>query len=273
MSSIKTSRLLVYDSMFNIKPVQAIKSLLGSNVKIIKYAKSDVIRDDHLCIVDVEYQSIELNPLKIYFVPISDVKPIAPSSTEHGTRIGGCNVIINMQGVDKSAYKKYYPIRVIRMDRVEEKNYYQYYGMIVKSPLNSICTPLLLKDIIEIPTIEKLYPGDFDPKETISNDDMALHYSFALKKFPLLSSVKGIQHVKSFDECVNKFTGYIIDWNLLKNEQRLHGIVLTQPNRKVFSVLYVPTDMFVITRDEIENITKLLEFDRENYLNFMYSTS
>lgn len=273
MSLIKTSRILVYDSMFNTKPVQAIKSLLGSNVKIVKYAKSDVIRDDNLCVVDVAYQSIELNPLKIYFVPVSDVKPIAPSSAEHATRIDECNVIVNLQGIDKSMYKKYYPIRVMRMDRVEEKKYYQYYGMIVKSPLSSICTPLMSKDVINIPITDKLYPSGFDPKESVSNDDTTLHYTFALKKFPLLSSVKSIQNVKSLSDCTNKFTAYIIDWNQLKEQQQLHGIIMTQPTRKIFSVLYVPTDMFTINRDEIENITKLLEFDKENYLNFTYVTS
>lgn len=272
---IKHMHILVPYDAFNLQPKNTIKSFIGVNSAITDFAPSDVILNDELLIVDVDAKMIELNPLKIYFIKKSDIKPIAPNSNKCGVRINRCNVIINMENVKQSSYKDYFPIKIRRCDNIEYKEYYSYFGSIVNQPMNSLITPLLAHGDWKLNPEPKLYPDGYKPKIKTPIDRIKSAYLNAFTAYPILGGITqtSLHTANSLSECTNELEGYLIDWHKLCSEKYIKGIILIKPIREPYLVCYIPTQMFTIHKEEIDSITSFLEYDEVNYLNFCYVTS
>jgi hypothetical protein len=82
--------------------------------------------------------------------------------------------------------------------------------------------------------------------------------------------ITGINKANSLEGCTDYTKGYIIDWEHLSKERSLKGILLIQPDRLPFSVLFIPSQMHRINEIELETIDKLLQMDFINYMNYYY---
>jgi len=261
---LKNKRLKLPYSLFNHKPSTTIKSLLGNNVKIISYSTNDFITDDDCIIVDVTYNSPTLSTFPMYFV--KDLKPTTPNSNKYVAKIKDNNVLITIDNI--SDYKKYIPIRIFNTDDIENYTLYQYHGRITKNPMNSLFSPTLEKCKFTVDAIEKLYDKPPIVKD-VADNMMELRYKYYISKTPLIDSIKKINLVKKADEIKDNGEGYLIDWReLIKDKSYLRGVILIQPIRKPFVVLFVHLPIFVIEKETMDSITEFLEQDYINYLNY-----
>lgn len=265
-------RLLVPAKEFALHPINTVKSLIGLDAEVKSVKQNEIYREDGLLMVDVTYAALDVNPSIIHFVKKSDVKPISPDSQDYGVKIQGLNVLINMTDVNIDSYKGYYPIQIMRKDFIEDRRHFQYYGKICLKPLGYLCSPLMSKISFEFPPQTKLYPEKYKPKKTCTEAYMITMYKHELQKFGLISNIDTIEKAKTFEDCKNSLVGYIIDWNELKKQDILQGIILIQPNRIPDMVLYIPSAMFMINMTDINNIDKFLEFSKVNWLNYCYVT-
>ena len=266
-------RILVPAHEFALHPINTVKSLIGLDAEVKSVKQNEIYREDGLLIVDVEYSALEINPSIIHFVKKSDVKPVSPDSQDHGVKINGLNVLIDMSNVEKNDYKEYYPIQIMRKDFIEDRKYFQYYGKICTKPLGYLCSPFMCKNLFEFPPQTKLYGDKYTPKTTYTDDVMIKYYTYELKKFGLLANITNVEKAKTFEDCKNSLTGYLITWAELKKQKMMQGIILIQPIRVPDVVLFIPSSMFMIKSTDIENIDKFLEFSKINWLNYCYITS
>jgi len=261
-----TKRLKIPYNLFNSKPSTIIKGLLG-NVKINSYKSNDFITDDDCVIVDVNYTDSTLSPFKIYFVSKADIKPITPNSKKYSANIEGNKVLIIIDNIDD--YKVFIPLRVHTIDDMENYELFQYHGRIIKEPMNSLFSPMLVKCAFNVEQIEKKYPKDYNPKRKV--EQMEMRYKYAMNKTPLLDGIQKVTSVTKYEDIKDNGEAYIINWyKLIEGREFLRGLVLIQPIREPFSVLFVPLAISTIEKDIIDSITEFLERDNINYLNFMY---
>ena len=265
-------RLLVPAKEFALHPINTVKSLIGLDAEVKSIKQNEIYREDGLLMVDVAYAALDINPSIIHFVKKSDVKPISPDSQDYGVKIQGLNVLINMIDIDMDKYNGYYPIQIMRKDFIEDRRHFQYYGKICTKPLGYLCSPIMSKSLFEFPLQQKLYPNEYKPKKICTETEMISRYKYELQKFGLLSNIDTIEKAKTFSDCKNSLVGYIIDWNEIKKQKLIQGIILVQPNRVPNIVLYIPSSMFMINETDIDNIDRFLKFAEINWLNYSYIT-
>lgn len=268
--SEKHNIVLVPPREYSLHSINTIKSLIGLDSEVLHQVQDDIIREDGLLKVNVTYSSLDLNPAVIYFIKKEDLKPISPESRDFGTKINGLNVLVDMTGVETKKYQGYYPITVMRKDFVEDRKHFQYYGIISTKPLGSLCTPLTSKNTWKFKMPEKLYPSNFNPKPDVTEGKMIAAYKNALQKFNLVSGITNIVSVKKFEECKTELNAYLINWEEIKKQEFLQGIILIQPARIYNIVLYIPSPMFMISKTDIENIDNFIEFSKINWMNYRY---
>lgn len=263
-------RILVPSHEYSLHPVNTVKSLIGLDVEIKSVKQHEIYREDGLVVVDVTYVSLDLNPIMIHFIKKDELKPISPDSSEHGVKINGLNVLVDMSSIEKDRFKDYYPIQIMRKDAVYDRKHFQYFGRVPTKVLGSLCTPLIAKNLCQFPEQVKLYPEGFSPKPDITESKMITSYKYELKKFHLLSGISNVSMVKSFSECKSALNGYLIKWEELKKQKLMQGVIIIQPNRIYDIVLFIPSPMFMITETDIENIDRFIEFSKINWLNYRY---
>ena len=265
-----SKRIYVPTKEFALHPVNTVKAFLGVDIEVLNVQQSDVIRYDGLVAVDVEYKSLEINPIQIYYVKRSELKPISPDSQEYGTKVNGINILVNISPRMRQYYKTIVPLRIMRKDYAEDRKYFQYYGTVVMKPLGYLCTTFLSKGNWSVPDVQKLYPDSYKPKSTTSEEKMISAYRFESEKFKLFGKLSDVKIVDSFDVCENELIGYIIPWERIKNETISHGVILIQPERIWDMVMYVPTAMFSLNKNMLDSIDKFIQFSKVNWLNCSY---
>lgn len=265
-------RILVPARDFALHPINTVKSLIGLDVEIKSVKQNEVFREDGLLLVDVLYLSLDLNPIIIHFIKKEDLKPISPYSQDYGIKINDLNVLVDMKGIDKDKFIDYYPIQIMRKDFIENKRYFQYYGTITSKPLGYLCTPLISKNRWELPMPKKLYPDGFSPKESITKEIMMNFYKYEIAKLKLVSKIKNVVYVSKFEDCKSDLDAYLIKWEEIQKQDIIQGIIMLQPKRIYDVVLYIPTQMFMISKDDINSITSFIEFSKVNWLNYCYIT-
>lgn len=263
-------RIYVPTKEYALQPVNTIKSFLGVDIEVIRANQSDTIRYDGLVEIEVEYKSLEINPIQIYYINRSELKPISPDSQEYGTKINDINILVNISPRMRQLYKTIVPLRVMRKDYAEDRKYFQYYGTVVMKPLGYLCTAFLSKGNWSVPDVQKLYPDKYFPKTVVSEEKMISAYEFEAKKFKLFGELSDVKIVDTFDACENELVGYVIPWERIQNETISHGIILIQPERIWNMVMYVPTAMFSLNKNMIDSIDKFIQFSKTNWLNCSY---
>lgn len=276
-SFLKTERRKIPYSMFALNPTRAIKQLLGQDVMIKSYTVNDIITDDECYIVDIEYYSIAFSPIKIFYINAADIKQLIPDSNIYVVQINGCNIKISSPVIKN--YKKFIPIRI---NASIPNNYspqgqldqqFSYFGIIVRKPMNYLCTPLKYPGHRYTPfkmeDVKPIYPDDykFTP---ISEDETKDGYKSEIQQFPILKAINNIVTAKSYDECKMGTNGYIIDIDKLPKEGDINGIILIQPKRIPSMVLFFPTISFTICEEEMNSIREFVKFDEINAINYDY---
>lgn len=287
---VNNERIQLPYSLFMLNPTRTIKQLLGQNITIISFTYSDVITNDENIIVDVKYTSIPISILKIYYIETSSLKHIMPNNEKYVATINGCNVKISLPNLDKDM--KILPIRI---KPTLSNNYsssgqlnaqFAYYGIPVSinNCMNYLCTPLKYinhkYEPFQSEPVKPIYNESFKAEmlkhmqldETIKElDEFSLtNYKQSIRTFNVLSSVDHVLIVNSFDECKLGTTGYIIDFNKIPLDKNINGIILIQPKRNPYYVLFYPTKNFTICIDELKSIKDFLDQDIINYFNLIY---
>lgn len=281
---VNSIRLLIPYFTYIQNPKRAILQLIGNNVNLISFSSNDIITDDDRIIVDVKYTSIQLSTLRIYYIKYEDLKRLLPNSDIYITEIEGCGVKIKMS----KEPSKIVPIRVSpriannfsSSGQLEKQ--FLYYGTIVKSPLNSLYTPLKYMEHayepFETEEIEKQCPDDFRSKieKEIEQKDPSASvsiYQEASEAIVSLCLLDSFTFAKSLSECKDGTVGYVIDFRTILSEAKhqLNGIILIDSKRiNPYHVLYRPNQSFVISMSEIKSLAKFLDEDAKNYYNFRY---
>jgi hypothetical protein len=273
----KTQRLAISYKQYNLKPISTIKSLLGYDVKIISIKTNDVVLSNESVVVDVEYSDIPIDSSIIHYIPVSKFKQIIPNGTT-------CVVMVKERPVKvtlrENPYKRIIPLRINKVqpnntiESEQADQTFSYFGIVVKNPLSYYCTivkhPGMFSIQFDPPKVDKIYPDGFKFEHKITEEKMMKSYQNTIKKISSLGMITGINKANSLEECSEYTKGYIIDWEHLSKEKSLKGVLLIQPDRLPFSVLFIPSQMHRINEIELENIDKLLQMDFINYMNYNY---
>lgn len=274
---IRTERRKIPYNVFAMNPTRAIKELLGQDVLIKSYTVNDIITDDECYVVDIEYYSIQFSPFKIFFINASDIKQLIPGSTVYMTQVNGCNIKITSPIIGD--YKKIVPLKI----NVSLPNNYSthgqldqqfsYFGIIVRRPMNSLCTPLRYPGHALTPfkmeTVKAIYPNDY--KYTpISEEETKNAYKSEVQQSTVLRTVDNIVFAKSFEECKMGTTAYIIDIDKIPTNTSVNGVILIQPRRIPNLVLFFPTPAFTLCEEELDSIREFIKMDEINAKNYDY---
>ena len=275
-STVRTERLKVPYTKYAYNPKSTIRELLGQDVIIRNMVVNNIITDDECYIVDVEYVNIKFNPFEIIFIDIKDLKLTIPNSTVYATKINGCNVCIKIPNIQ--LFKTKIPVTI--NSKLNNNNtadgqladHFAYFGKIVRKPMNSLCTPLKYPNHqatpFKIAPIKKLYNDGYKLKQTYSIDQIKDAYRAELSQFQQFNAVDNIVVAKSFSECKYGTTAYLIDFKLLPADRYINGIILIQPKRNPYTILYYPTNTYTLYIEELESIASFLEMDEINALNY-----
>ena len=160
MSSSPSSILLRLNyHQFSLHPISTIKQHLTQNVKILNFKQSSIVNWDQTVLVEVEYESIPINPFQIYYVNMKDIKHLIPNSEKYVCVVNGCQVkLVNPR---LNNFKEYLPIKIrstiIPIPNSNTEDLYidnelktnattpiQYFGTTVIQPMNALCTPMML---------------------------------------------------------------------------------------------------------------------------------
>lgn len=285
-SPILTERLEIPYLLYSINPSRSIKQLLGQNITIHSYTPNDLITNDENLIVDVQYSSIPLSLLKIYYVETSSLKKLMPNSEKYIVTINNCNVKISSPKLKE--FPKLLPIRV---KPTLSNNYsssgqldsqFSYYGTTVISPMNSLCTPLKYINHAFEPfhaePVTPMYPSTFpqaiNEKIKAKLQDLISetvnYYKQAISIFHILSSVDHVVATSSFDTCKLGTTAYVLPFDKIPSDKNINGIILIQPKRIPDYVLFFPTNNFTISVEELRSIADFIIQDTINYYNYVY---
>jgi hypothetical protein len=253
---------------------QTLKSLLGQQTTIISARVSDIITPDDSQIVDVEYDEIPFSMMTIYYIPNDSLKSIIPNSSTYAASINDIPVKITLR---KNTFEKYIPIRVEKIINYQNREQqFVYFGTPVKNPLSSYCSimkyPNFLFQIFEEDPISPLFPKGFKPKKQISQNDSINFYKTKIKQIPCLSFIIDIIPSDSLKKCLEYTKGYMIDWRDIREEKigKLKGIIMCQPDRLPYDVVYIPSQTFEIIKDELDSIDGFLKMEEINYFNYHF---
>jgi hypothetical protein len=227
----------------------------------------NIILDSGEVVVDVDYYYIPISPLQIFYLKLRDLKQYSSSSDVYVTRISNCNVKI----VLKNTVASIIPVRIIKTTgKGSGSDFFQYFGILVKNPLNSLTTPLRYPFKIE--PITKLYPEDYKITQTSESETLAA-YKFAKQNMEILGLVNDVVLATDLDECTNACIGYVISWNKLKGEDSLKGVIVIQPKRRCDLVMYIPSETSEISSDDILMISKFMDYEEVSLKNFHFMVS
>ena len=284
-----TTRLTIPHFLYFSNPTKCIKQLLGHNITIHSFTSNDIITSNDDVIVDVQYTSLPLSILTIYYIPTSSLKKLLPDSEKYATTINGCNIKISHPRI-----KDFPNIIPIRVKPTLSNNYssnaqldtqFSYYGSTVTNPMNSLCTPLkYMNHAFEpfyVDPVTPIYTPEFKSTYDLKskqffNDLLQVtitSYKQSIPAFPILSSVDNVKSVSSFSECKLGTTAYILPFSSIPitASSPLHGVILIQPKRIPQYVLFYPTKNFTICEEELLSIKDFLDQDEINYINFNYA--
>jgi hypothetical protein len=274
----KRQRLTVPYKLYNLKPVSTIKSLLGKDIKITSIKTNDIVLYDDTVIVDVEYSDIPIPGALIFYIPIKQFKPIIPDSTTYVITVNGCSVKVQLR--TNIRFKEIIPLRINKVmanntvDNEQVDQQFPYFGVVVKSPLSYFCTIIKYPNthylLYEPISIEKIYPEGFVPSKTIDTDKIIGSYLSCIRNISSLNFITDIVAASSLEKCTEYTKGYLIDWKFLKDSELLKGIILVQPERLPYLVVFIPSQSYRIDKDELASINRFLDMEYINYMNYEY---
>lgn len=285
MSSFKARLALPY-SMYITNPAETVRQILGQHITIESMTHSDLILPDDTIVVDVIYKAINISLFQIYFVQVSNLKPIIPDSDKYIVIINDCFVKVCVPNI--SSYPKVVPIKILATmpSKVGSNSGLEtqcaYFGTIVTQPLNTICTPIRYInhsfEPFEVPPVKPIYPstyissiGAYNPSDSELNQ-MCRNYKASLILHNILNSVINVTPAKSYAECKEGTTGYVLPFSEIPITQDINGIILIQSKRIPNYVMFYPTASFTICVEELESLKSFIEQETINYYNFKYAT-
>lgn len=282
-------RLKIPYITYTSNPAVTIKQHLGQHITILSFQASDIITSDDCVLVDVTYSCIHFSPFTIYYIPVSDIKPLVPNSDKYIVNINNCNVKITLNDPPDTKHPNHLiPINIRATlpnnysPNGELESQFTYFATIVSQPLNSLCTPLRYMnhsfEPFETPPVKQLYPESYVSEYQASHKDsfetdllfMVNQYKASYVTFNILSSIDRVIPVTSFSECVLGTTAYVIAFEKIPLDSDINGIILIQPKRIPEYVMFYPTNSCVICVEELLSIKEFLARDVVNYYNFKY---
>jgi hypothetical protein len=273
-------RIKVPYKLYYAKPLTTLHSLLGRDAKITSVKVNDVILADDTILVDVEYSTIPFNSMSIFYVPIKQLRPLIPNSTTYVAVINNHAVKVPLRG--NIRFKDVLPLRVNKtitnnvVDNEQSEQQFAYFGTVVKNPLSHFCSvlkyPGFRYQLFESIAVDKLYPANFTVTSDVTVDKMLKAYMYTIRNIPSLNFVNEVVPAKTVKECTENNKGYLIEWSKMRELGEIRGVIVAQPERLPFSVVFIPSQTYKLMAEEVNMLNDFLEMENANYLNYEYMT-
>lgn len=246
-----------------------IKSLLGSEIEIVKIEKPKLLLRNNKIIIDVWFNKAYISPIKTYYIDKTKLKQNGDYKDLYIFELEKQPVLLRLNKATFSSSEKTIPVH-IRPLLSGNRNYYHYYAEYQRQPLHGYST--ILKNKFSIPSVEvdlgkiehsKAVKELFTEKETVENYEKELRDNTTIKE--ILGPISSVKVIKNFDETKNSGSGiaYVLSDSLLP-KTNINGHILIIPNRKTDLICYYPNVANMIYYDEICFIHKFIEFDKTN---------
>ena len=267
--SIKNIRLKVPSEEYYKNKERAIKSLIGVDANIQEINKLDFVLGNNI-VIDVKYSNLAFDPCKLYYVKISELKPLEINSDKKLAEINGEMVAITIPSKYKD--KQILPINISKCVKNEFQTNgtpYSYYGMPCLNPLHNYCSnisaPGIRSSIMDFDIPKTL---NSSLKNIFSEEQIKSGYEDILKSSPYKNFVNKIEKIKSSKDI--KFSNeiaYIIDVNEISELSR--GVLYCSKFRNIYDVLYIPTMTTFITPDDISTLKSFMYHEYLEYKTFI----
>ena len=224
-------RLTIKSKDFYRNPKRSITNLLGVDIELINYIKTDIVSNDDEIIIDAFYKKLTLNPYEIYFIDKKEMKPLTPSSGTFIIKINDIDV-----KVKTNSQNKIIPIRIFT---TSDDKMFKYFGQVVRNPLTHFQTNMKYPNSIYLLsnfTPKQLYPADYKP-------------SSQNQKKPVLSPSQEI---------------------LTEIPADLHNGILIHPNNLPPPSFILDKSTQPISSEDIELFSTYMKIETINYYNYRY---
>jgi len=276
--SIISKRLLIPFSLFNVNPKRVVLSIIGHDANIKDMIINDIIVGDNV-IVDVKYETIPISQYKLYIIPKSSCKQLSPGDNCLVFNINDCFVKLKSGLVTN--FKTNIPVKInpivpksfMTETKIMTKDgamtTFNYYGQIPVDPMNYFCSYTTGTEFL-VEEIEKIYPDTFSIADKYSVEEMKTNYINKLQPASIFAGVTNIVIANKFSDCVKNDVCYMIDFNLIPLDNIIHGIILIQPKRNPYFVIYYPTLIVELIPPQLASIKHFIEMDRIQFMNYEY---
>lgn len=177
------TRLAIPTAEYRKDPHEAVRSLLGNDVKIIDIYVNPIVDTRGRLLVDVEYSIIDFSPFSIFY--ISSLKKLNNASDIHVADLTNAvcatnhenlpqeKVLCNLKPSEVDLVAKYIPIHVYAsIPQRDGDNRFSYSGFVVRNPLHAYATILSQQETsyhgFNVENVRKLY--DHDDKNIHESD-------------------------------------------------------------------------------------------------------
>lgn len=295
MSFVQYKRLRMLYQDYIINPIKAIQSFIGLDANILEYKENSVYMDGYV-IVDVKFNSLDLNPCLLYWTQFKDCqKMTAQSENKFITQINGLNVCLNIRNSSELNPNLWIPFTISQaLSEGGLRMPYKYYGIIKDTPFNYASTQIFTFSR----TPENIDYDKCNVEKPLKNNKLDLmqyikeyttHFDTNITTLTMLnSSVPYIvsneddinemvnsetaEIKKNVDKCIypNNRTLFIFDIRKLKKFDSLTGVIFCIANRhKPWIACYYPNVNLKITYQKVEYLKNFMYNDYKNYLKWI----
>lgn len=277
-SLIITNRLRLLESEYRSNPIGTIKSILGTDINIIKIQEMNYI-DNGYIVINIIYKLFKFNPLKLYFIEKKKLKPLEQSTNKYMTEVNGTPILITISNLFAKHFNKseYYPIYIRKTINTSNLPY-NHYGLIQSLPLNSYSSISNFEHKRYLCNYQEAYEhirelfAEKDKKFTnkLNKSDSTDKYSKLFNNTIFASIINNYKRINSISEIDTKHSNiaYIVNINQIIPD--MNGVVIVSFERDdLFDVLYIPVRQYMITKEDWSKIISFMYNDYVNYTNFI----
>lgn len=266
----QSKRIILPNNYFEKNEIQAIKSIIGNDIKIISYNKADEILHNNNCVVDVEYDCLDFSPFDIYFV--DEVKKLNVNSEKYVAKINNKIVKLKLDSKRSNFYIRISPINFSTTTEETVEINYNGFEVNENNLLCDFCTIFGNKYLtFHGNTVTSNPKFNLRVKPDIKKDNKAFNRFRSINK----KDIKTFNHeLELSNKIIDK--PIVFDFSDMKKEEIIESInntskgifILIHNRSSPYSVIYIPDLNFRISNIQKEYLLDAIFKDIENYEKF-----